>query len=189
MFSLAFVAGWLQGHWWGFVSRNYVVWPTFFHMNVFIALKGSHFWFYIWKIGSFIYFWSWKRGVFGSHIRTTPDIGSYSRGCFGRDVEFDCIGFLSSPIHLLRPVTPFCTLPLYLSCSVVVTVNSFVQHGIIILSLFLSVYVCLSLSLSGCLSVCLSGYVNLFQQPWNYKPSIFWIFKTINCVHYDNAKM
>ena len=45
MFPLAFVAGWLQGHWWGFISRNYVVWPTFFLMNVFIALKGSHFWF------------------------------------------------------------------------------------------------------------------------------------------------
>ena len=47
MFSLAFVSGWLEGHWWGFISRNYVVWPTFFLMNVFIALKGSHFWFYI----------------------------------------------------------------------------------------------------------------------------------------------
>ena len=47
IFPLAFVAGWLQGHWWGFISRNYVVWPTFFLMNVFIALKGSHFWFYI----------------------------------------------------------------------------------------------------------------------------------------------
>ena len=45
MFLLAFVAGWLQGHWWGFISRNYVVWPTFLLMNVFIALKGSHFWF------------------------------------------------------------------------------------------------------------------------------------------------
>ena len=45
MFSLAFVAGWLQGHWWGFISRNYVVWPTFLFMNIFIALKGSHFWF------------------------------------------------------------------------------------------------------------------------------------------------
>ena len=45
--SSGFVAGWLQGHWWGFISRNYVVWPTFFLMNVFIALKGSHFWFYI----------------------------------------------------------------------------------------------------------------------------------------------
>ena len=45
MFPLAFVAGWLQGHWWGFISRNYVVWPIFFLMNVFIALKGSHFWF------------------------------------------------------------------------------------------------------------------------------------------------
>ena len=45
MFPLAFVAGWLQGHWWGFISRNYVVWPTFFLMNVFIALKGYHFWF------------------------------------------------------------------------------------------------------------------------------------------------
>ena len=44
-FPLAFVAGWLQGHWWGFISRNYVVWPTFLLMNVFIALKGSHFWF------------------------------------------------------------------------------------------------------------------------------------------------
>ena len=30
---------------WGFISRNYVVWPTFLLMNVFIALKGSHFWF------------------------------------------------------------------------------------------------------------------------------------------------
>ena len=47
MFPLAFVAGWLQGHWWVFISRNYVVWPTFFFMNVFIALKGYHFWFYI----------------------------------------------------------------------------------------------------------------------------------------------
>ena len=45
MFPLAFVAGWLQGHWWGFISRNNVVWPIFFLMNVFIALKGSHFWF------------------------------------------------------------------------------------------------------------------------------------------------
>ena len=48
IFPPAFVAGWLQGHWWGFIIRNYVVWPTFFLMNVFIALKGSHFWFYIW---------------------------------------------------------------------------------------------------------------------------------------------
>ena len=45
VFPLAFIAWWLQGHWWGFISRNYVVWPTFFLMNVFIALKGSHFWF------------------------------------------------------------------------------------------------------------------------------------------------
>ena len=43
MFLLAFVAAWLQGHWWGFISRNYVVWPTFLLMNVFAALKGSHF--------------------------------------------------------------------------------------------------------------------------------------------------
>ena len=28
-----------------FISRNYVIWPTFLLMNVFIALKGSHFWF------------------------------------------------------------------------------------------------------------------------------------------------
>ena len=39
------LTGWLQGHWWGFISRNYIVWPTFLLMNVFIALKGSHFWF------------------------------------------------------------------------------------------------------------------------------------------------
>ena len=43
----AFVAGWLQGHWWGFIGRNYVVWPTFLLMNDSIALKGSHFWFLI----------------------------------------------------------------------------------------------------------------------------------------------
>ena len=46
-FPLAFVAGRLQGHWWGFISRNYVVWPTFFLTNVFIAPKGSHFWFLV----------------------------------------------------------------------------------------------------------------------------------------------
>ena len=45
MFPLAFIAGWLQGHWWGFISRNYVVRSTFLLMNVFIALKGSHYWF------------------------------------------------------------------------------------------------------------------------------------------------
>ena len=45
VFPLAFIAGWLQGHWWGFIIRNYVVWPTFLLMNIFIALKGSHFWF------------------------------------------------------------------------------------------------------------------------------------------------
>ena len=45
LFPLAFVAGWLQGHWWGLFSRNCVVWPTFFLMNVFIALIGFHFWF------------------------------------------------------------------------------------------------------------------------------------------------
>ena len=44
MFPLAFVAGWLQGHWWGFISRNYVVWPFFFLMIFFIALKGTHVW-------------------------------------------------------------------------------------------------------------------------------------------------
>ena len=44
MFPLAFVARSLQGHWWGFISRNYEVWPIFFLMNVFIAIKGSHFW-------------------------------------------------------------------------------------------------------------------------------------------------
>ena len=43
MFPLAFVAGSLQGHLRGFISRNYVVWPIFFLMNVFVALKGTHF--------------------------------------------------------------------------------------------------------------------------------------------------
>ena len=43
IFTLAFVAGSLQGHWWDFISRNYVVWPIFFLMNVFIALKGTRF--------------------------------------------------------------------------------------------------------------------------------------------------
>ena len=43
MFPLAFDAGSLQGHWWGFISRKYVVWPIFFLMNIFIALKGTHF--------------------------------------------------------------------------------------------------------------------------------------------------
>ena len=47
MFHLAFVAGSLQGHWWGFVSRNYVVWPIFFLTNVFIAFKGTHFFIFI----------------------------------------------------------------------------------------------------------------------------------------------
>ena len=35
----------LEGHSWGFISRKYAVWPTFLLMNVFIDLKGSHFWF------------------------------------------------------------------------------------------------------------------------------------------------
>ena len=39
------LSGSLQGHWWGFISRNYVVWPIFFLMNVFIAPKETHFWF------------------------------------------------------------------------------------------------------------------------------------------------
>ena len=42
-FHLAFVAGSLQGHWYGFISRNYVVWLIFFLMNVFIALTGTIF--------------------------------------------------------------------------------------------------------------------------------------------------
>ena len=43
MFPLAFVAGSLQGCWWGFVGRSCLVWPVFFLMNVFIALNGTHF--------------------------------------------------------------------------------------------------------------------------------------------------
>ena len=66
MFPLAFVAVSLQGHWWGFISRNYVVWPIFFLMNVFIALKGTHFWILILPVAYlnhsntvsfFLYFW------------------------------------------------------------------------------------------------------------------------------------
>ena len=49
-FPLAFVAGSLQGHWWGFVSWNYVVRPIFFLMNVFIALKGTHFLFLFYSL-------------------------------------------------------------------------------------------------------------------------------------------
>ena len=43
LFPLAFVAGSLQGHWWGFISRNFVVKPIFFLMTVFIALKRNSF--------------------------------------------------------------------------------------------------------------------------------------------------
>ena len=41
---------------WDFISQNYVVWPTYFLMTVFIALKGSHFWFLFkgifWKLAT-----------------------------------------------------------------------------------------------------------------------------------------
>ena len=47
MLHLTFVARSLQGHWWGFISRNYIVWPIFFLTNVFIAFKGTHFFIYI----------------------------------------------------------------------------------------------------------------------------------------------
>ena len=39
MFPLAFAARSLQDHWWSFISRNYVVWPIFFLMNVSLLLK------------------------------------------------------------------------------------------------------------------------------------------------------
>ena len=42
MFSPAFVAGSLQGYWWSFISRNYVVRPIFYLMNIFIALKETY---------------------------------------------------------------------------------------------------------------------------------------------------
>ena len=41
-FPLHFVAKSLQGHWWGFFSRNFEVWPIFFLTNVFTALEGTH---------------------------------------------------------------------------------------------------------------------------------------------------
>ena len=47
MFLLAFVAGSLQGHWWGFISRNYVVWQISFLMNVSLHLKELSFDFYL----------------------------------------------------------------------------------------------------------------------------------------------
>ena len=47
MFLLTFVAGPLQGHWWGFTSRNYVVWHIFFLMNVSLLLKEHIFYFYL----------------------------------------------------------------------------------------------------------------------------------------------
>ena len=37
----------LQSHWWGFISRNYLVWPISFLMNVFTALKGTYFFIFI----------------------------------------------------------------------------------------------------------------------------------------------
>ena len=48
--------------WWGFISRNYVVWPIFFLTNVFIALKGTHFW--ILFTSKLSWSWSWwlRRG-------------------------------------------------------------------------------------------------------------------------------
>ena len=46
MFPLAFVAGSLQGHWWGFISRNYVVWPIFYHRMFSLLLKELTFYFY-----------------------------------------------------------------------------------------------------------------------------------------------
>ena len=42
-FPLHFVWMSLQGHWWGFFSRNFEVWPIYFLTNVFTALKGTHF--------------------------------------------------------------------------------------------------------------------------------------------------
>ena len=45
--AVCFLGNSLPGHYRftdeGFFSRNYVVWPIFFLMNVFIALKGTHF--------------------------------------------------------------------------------------------------------------------------------------------------
>ena len=56
-FPLAFVAGSSQGHWWGFISQNYVVLPIFFLMNaVFIALKGTHSLFLFSSIALFMLF-------------------------------------------------------------------------------------------------------------------------------------
>ena len=62
---LAFVAGSLQGHWWGFISRNYVIWPIFFLMNVFIALKGTHFWF-LFKVTEIFYVDIKSNGIYSA---------------------------------------------------------------------------------------------------------------------------
>ena len=90
MLPLAFVAGWLQGHWWGFISRNYVVWPTFFLMNVSIALKGSHFWFlfflkdlisdfYLYSNRSFLWPWCWLHGSLQNLSRQLRDHPEFDR--------------------------------------------------------------------------------------------------------------
>ena len=66
------------GYWWSFINRNYVVWPIFL-MNVFIALKGTHFsWL---KLAQWVHFcdkffsWVgsiWIRAVAGQ--RSSPEL-------------------------------------------------------------------------------------------------------------------
>ena len=57
MFPLAFVAGSLQCHWWGFISRNYVVWPTSFLWIFSLLLKELIF--ICFKFGVTILVWIW----------------------------------------------------------------------------------------------------------------------------------
>ena len=74
MFPLAFVAGSLQGHWWGFISRNYVVWPIFSLMNVFIALKGTQFLNFIcfvFMTSHLLPFW-WDKATLPDSVHSVP---------------------------------------------------------------------------------------------------------------------
>ena len=73
--SSAFVAGSLQGHWWGFISWNYVVWPIFFLMNVFIAHKKTHYTPGIYAAGYIVFVFpfvrSYVRSFVCSFVRTS----------------------------------------------------------------------------------------------------------------------
>ena len=90
MFLLAFVAWWLQGHWWGFISRNYIVWPIFFLMNVFIVLKGTHFWILFHVTRTFIK--PWMSSNFRQIRLLTTELAALER------LKHQCLHFFSVTI-------------------------------------------------------------------------------------------